>query len=219
MSTGSMIMSITSSSTQINQREMIDNDEEIAHRLASVDNSPFNPRTIKRKRRVTHHIIRVGNGKNFETSLNKGLFAFGLKSTWLPCIRKFKPGDVLWFLKNKSQGNKFIGFATFTEYQNLRDNIISFSNHDYGWVGDDDWSILIKYTKLHLFRITTQFKLTVSNSRTIMSYKNRMREQIDSSSNTFRSDRNILDIICKRFKNENTEAYLFDENHIEYVDL
>ena len=43
-----MIMSITSS-TQINQREMIDNDEEIAHRLASVDNSPFNPRTLKER--------------------------------------------------------------------------------------------------------------------------------------------------------------------------
>ena len=55
-----MIMSITSS-TQINQREMIDNDEEIALVLRG-DNSPLIPEPQKKE---TDHIIRV-EWTNFE---------------------------------------------------------------------------------------------------------------------------------------------------------
>ena len=66
-----MIMSITSS-TQINQREMIDNDEEIAHRLAHTIIVLLIPEHSKERDVLHTHIIRVGNGQNFENSLNTG---------------------------------------------------------------------------------------------------------------------------------------------------
>ena len=148
---------------------------------------------------ITHHIIRIGDGNNFKNSLNKGLFVVGLKEKWLPDIKKFKSGDILWFLMNKSKRNKFLGFAIYVGYENLNDNLISFSNSDYGWAENDEWSILLSYIRIHIFPNRHIFRLSVPNQRTIMTYKNKMKEQIISSSVSFQKNNNLFNYILKVF--------------------
>lgn len=105
---------------------------------------------------TTHWILRVGNGENFINSSKYKIW--GIQTLTSPhgknFIKNVKVGDILWFVKNKSQG-KIIAVATFCYYNNrdfgpLID--ISMTNEELGWLNDEtNWisNIEIHYNNLY----------------------------------------------------------------------
>jgi hypothetical protein len=104
---------------------------------------------------TTDWILRVGDGQNLIRSSKYRIW--GIQSTsptskWF--INNVKPGDRLWFVKNKSQG-KLFAVATYRTH-NIRvfgpliD--ISLNNEDLGWTGGGiGWNsdVEVHYTDLY----------------------------------------------------------------------
>jgi hypothetical protein len=99
---------------------------------------------------VKHWLIRVGDGLNF---LNSKYAMWGIKRGRGGClksiVKKFKPGDILWFFTSKKYGGKFIGMAEYTCMFDRHDEqlvrIHTLTNAEQNWTGSDDWSIQIHY--------------------------------------------------------------------------
>jgi len=90
----------------------------------------------------TDWILRVGDGGNFIRSSKYNIW--GIQTTTSPHGKYFistaKPGDRLWFVKNKSKG-KIIAVATYKSYNNrvLGPLInITMSNEELGWEESSD---------------------------------------------------------------------------------
>lgn len=106
-----------------------------------------------------HYIIRVGDGINFKNSK----FPFwGIKSgnnnQFKSRVAKFKKGDILWFMVNKSDGARLIAMAEYEKFFDRREEpliyIHTITNRQQNWtepnIGEEDWSIQIHYTNLYL---------------------------------------------------------------------
>ncbi len=94
---------------------------------------------------MTHWIIRIASGSNFERS--KHFQMFGLKEQMVSAI----PGDTLWFVVSGNQ-QQAIAVATFVSCRerNLQDLLSgTYSNIELGWTdGDQDWRYEIHYENL-----------------------------------------------------------------------
>ena len=68
-------------------------------------------------------------------------------------VKRFIPGDVLWFMTSKSFGGKLIGVAEYTCFYDRNEEplipIHTYTNKEQNWEGDGDWSIQIHYENLY----------------------------------------------------------------------
>jgi hypothetical protein len=101
----------------------------------------------------THWIVRVGDGKNFKSSMKHNIWGISQKSAQPKSFAaNVKEGDILWFLGNYKIGKKFLGVATYV-LQKKRETgpLISFTptNEELGW-SEGDWEIEIHYKDLYL---------------------------------------------------------------------
>jgi predicted secreted protein len=104
---------------------------------------------------TTDWILRCGDGENLKNSSKYRIWGISSKTTTdKHFIKNVKPGDRLWFVKNKSQG-KLAAVATYRSH-NLRDFgpliDISLTNEELGWTGSGvDWTsdVEVHYTDLY----------------------------------------------------------------------
>jgi len=100
-----------------------------------------------------HWIIRISDGINFKNS--KYLF-WGVKRGKNDClksiVKKFKEGDILWFITNKKNGGKIIGMAEYVNFFDKKDepliSINSISNEEQNWT-EGEYDIQIHYKNLY----------------------------------------------------------------------
>lgn len=91
-----------------------------------------------------HWLLRVGDGANFINSSKYKIWGINTTSSFGKYfIKNIKEGDLLWFVKSKSNG-KIIAVATYVS-QNKRQLgpliDISMTNDELGWSGDGvDWT-------------------------------------------------------------------------------
>ena len=98
-------------------------------------------------------LLRVSDGKNFKRSSRYRIW--GIKSTTSAnknFLKNVKPGDRLWFVKHKSQG-QIIAVATYRSY-NYREVgpliNITMTNEELGWEQDGlESDIEVHYTDLY----------------------------------------------------------------------
>ena len=100
-----------------------------------------------------HFLLRVGDGDHFKQSSSKLIWGIDSKttqSTWF--ISKVREGDLLWFIKGKSNG-KVVAVATFTEN---RERVLgplialSFTNEELGWTKTYGlWDTEVHYKDLY----------------------------------------------------------------------
>ena len=98
----------------------------------------------------SHYIFRVGDGNNFRNSIHP---FWGVKAGRNDCIKgfikKFQPGDVLWFMTSKPYGGKIIAMSEFKEYYDRRDEplikIHTLSNEEQNWEGAEDDEIPLRH--------------------------------------------------------------------------
>jgi hypothetical protein len=109
----------------------------------------------KDTRKMTHWIIRVGDGENFRNS--KYPF-WGIKrgknGNIKSIINKINKGDILWFITSKQYGGKIIGMSEYCYFYDKLDEpllqINTTTNEEQNWKGEDSWSIEIHYYNLYI---------------------------------------------------------------------
>lgn len=101
-----------------------------------------------------HWLLRVSDGRNFRNSL----YPFwsvkrGRNNTIKGSVKNITPGDILWFITNKSSGGKAIGMAEFVNYYDVAEEptheLHYFRNSEQGWFGPDVWDIQIHYKNMY----------------------------------------------------------------------
>jgi len=101
---------------------------------------------------TTHWLLRVGDGKEFKSAAKHNLW--GMESHKLVnanFLKQVQPGDLLWFVRNKSNG-KLLGVATYVGHgKRVLGPIVDLSktNEELGWVGDMKTDIEIHYKGLY----------------------------------------------------------------------
>jgi hypothetical protein len=101
----------------------------------------------------THFLLRIGDGNHFKNSSSKSIW--GINSD-APCGKWFintaKEGDLLWFVKGKSNG-QIVAVATFKgiKARSIGPLItISLTNEELGWTETDGaWDTEIYYSGLY----------------------------------------------------------------------
>ena len=101
----------------------------------------------------THWIVRVGDGKNFKSSICHKIWGITQKSSQYKSFsNNVKEGDILWFLGNYKVGKKFLGVATY-RMQKKREIgpliSLTLTNEELGW-SEGDWDLEIHYDNLYL---------------------------------------------------------------------
>jgi len=102
---------------------------------------------------TNHWLLRVGDGVHFTRSQRYMCWGVNSKHTWVRnFLRRVRPGDVLWFIKSKSEGTA-IGVATYIK-QNVRITgpliALTPTNEELGWTNvEGDWDIEIHYRDLY----------------------------------------------------------------------
>lgn len=143
-----------------------------------------NNNSINNKR---HHIIRVGDGINFEKSK---VNVWGMVRGNRDCIKGFiinqlKVGDILWFCTNKSNGGKAISMAEYIGMYDRNDekliNINTYTNNEMGWDGDGEWDIQIHYKNVYNTK-DQNIKVILRGASPIITYKpdNMNQKNIDN---------------------------------------
>ena len=100
-----------------------------------------------------HFLFRIGDGVHFNSSSTKSIWGITKKNTFTThFISTVKKGDLLWFVKGKSNG-QLVAVATFTE---TKDRVLgplialSLTNKELGWdKTDGEWDIEVHYKDLY----------------------------------------------------------------------
>jgi hypothetical protein len=100
-----------------------------------------------------HFLLRIGDGKHFNSSSSKHIWGVNSKNNSIPqFLSSVKPGDLLWFVKSRSKG-QIVAVATFKEAKNrILGPLLALSptNEDLGWVNTEGgWDTEIHYTDLY----------------------------------------------------------------------
>ncbi len=83
----------------------------------------------------THWLIRVGDAQNFWRSMRYKIWSANSRSTNDKGFMKHvKQGDILWFVKT---GGQMVAVATFQKLQERLLPLLSLTNEELGWYGDD----------------------------------------------------------------------------------
>jgi len=102
----------------------------------------------------SHWLLRVEDGVHFRSS--QKYMRWGVNSKHTNCVPNFlrnvKPGDILWFIKNKSRG-RVIGVATFTYHcPRILGPLIATTptDEDLGWTKTHgEWDTEVHYKSLY----------------------------------------------------------------------
>jgi hypothetical protein len=100
-----------------------------------------------------HFLLYIGDGDNFWASSSRLIWGTKSKSSsGKGFLNKVEKGDLLWFVKSKSNG-QIVAVATFSK-SIKRENGPIFdvtpSNEELGWKkGDGTWDTEIHYTQLY----------------------------------------------------------------------
>jgi hypothetical protein len=101
---------------------------------------------------MNHWIIRIGDGKNFINSSNKNIWGINSNNSNNKYFLKYvKKDDILWFIKNKSNG-KILAMATFKSVhkRELEPLInLTLDNTELGWDNISNIDIEIHYENLY----------------------------------------------------------------------
>jgi hypothetical protein len=129
---------------------------------------------------TTDWLLRVGDGENLKNSSKYRIW--GILSTTpdnIYFLKNVRPGDRLWFVKNKSQG-KLIAVATYCSHNKrelgpLID--ISLSNEELGWKGsEEDWTSDTEVLYTDLYGLVDCELLThIKSAKTIRKYNEKCR--------------------------------------------
>jgi hypothetical protein len=100
-----------------------------------------------------HYLLRVGDGEHFKNSSPMSIWGIDSSASCTKgFIKTVKEGDILWFVKSKSNGH-LIAVATFT---GLKERVtgplidLTPSNEELGWTKTEgDWDIEVHYTDLY----------------------------------------------------------------------
>jgi hypothetical protein len=100
-----------------------------------------------------HFLLRIGDGKHFNSSSSKSIWGVNSKNNSIPqFLSGVKPGDILWFVKSRSKC-QIVAVATFKEAKNrILGPLLALSptNEDLGWVNTEgSWDTEIHYTDLY----------------------------------------------------------------------
>lgn len=125
---------------------------------------------------MTHWLLRVGDGQNLIRSFSKRIW--GIQST-TPDNKHFlanvHQGDILWFVKNKSQG-KLVAVATYRSHNQrvLGPFIVtSLTNDELGWKGrDSKWDTEIHYSDIYDLN-DCELLTHIKSPKTIRKYKDK----------------------------------------------
>jgi len=104
----------------------------------------------------THWLIRVGDGVNFWKSAPRGIWGINsvTNSNGKHFIKNARNGDILWFIKNKTEGQA-IAVATFTKTcERELGPLVSLtaSDEELGWKREfqqKGWDTEVHYEKLY----------------------------------------------------------------------
>ena len=101
---------------------------------------------------ATHWLLRVGDGDEFKSASKYTLWGMDShKPVNANFLKQVQPGDLLWFVRNKSNG-KLLGVATYKAHgKRILGPIVDLSktNEELGWSGDMKINIEIKYKDLY----------------------------------------------------------------------
>ena len=130
---------------------------------------------------VNHWLIRIGDGINF---LQSTYAMWGIKrgrgARLKTFVKKFKPGDILWFFTSKKYGGKFIGMAEYTRMFDRHDEqlvrIHTLTNAEQNWIGSDDWSIQIHYKNLYIVCEKQTIRVCIQHAANMFDYKKYMHK-------------------------------------------
>ena len=104
-------------------------------------------------REPNHFILRIGDGQHFNSSSSKSIWGIKSKNSigkWF--LSTAKQGDLLWFVKSKSNG-QIVAVATFVETkQRILGPLIALSltDRELGWdKTEGDWDTEVHYKNLY----------------------------------------------------------------------
>ena len=133
---------------------------------------------------TTDWILRVGDGGNFIRSSKYRIW--GIQTQTSPhgkfFIKNVKPGDRLWFVKSKSQG-QILAVATYRSH-NVREFgpllNLSMTNEDLGWTGEGpDWTSDIELHYTDLYNLSEcQLLSHIKSPTTIRKYDDKCRVEL-----------------------------------------
>jgi hypothetical protein len=133
-----------------------------------------------------HWLIRVGDGDNFRNSKYPFWGIKNNKTLKSIITKRFKKGDIIWFITSKPYGGKAIGFAEYSHCYDREDepliDINTFTNKEQNWEGDTDWSIQLHYDNLYITE-RQDIKIIIQCASTILNYetfKNKIRENLNN---------------------------------------
>jgi len=124
---------------------------------------------------TTHWILRCGDGENLKNSSKYRIWGISSKiSTNKYFLKNVKHGDILWFVRSKSQG-KLVAVAIYRSHnsRNFGPLIdISLTNEELGWTGSGkDWNADIEVHFTDLYGLSNCELLThIKGAATIRKY-------------------------------------------------
>jgi predicted secreted protein len=129
---------------------------------------------------TTDWLLRVSDGENLKNSSSYRIW--GIKSTTNDnkyFIKNVKPGDRLWFVKNKSCG-KIIAVATYRSHNKREFGPLinlSMTNEELGWNGEGpDWTSDTEIHYTDLYGLNDCELLThIEGPKTIRKYNDKCR--------------------------------------------
>jgi hypothetical protein len=108
--------------------------------------------SVKLTEKINHWLIRIGDGKNFNNSLQHSLWGFNDSVFSKSFINRARPNDIIWFITANSKGH-IIGFATYQSHNKKEEEPIYNTNMSNGWNRYQDysneWETVIHYNNYH----------------------------------------------------------------------
>ena len=100
----------------------------------------------------THYIIRVGDGINFTNSSRYNCWGLNSNNNNVKYLMKhIKENDILWFIKNKTNGQVIAVSKYTTNEKRILGPLINISktNEELGWNNIENIDIMIYYDNLY----------------------------------------------------------------------
>jgi len=94
----------------------------------------------------TNWFTQVGDGENFWESDKYSVW--GITNKVYSIIKSAKPGDIIWFIKNKKHGGNIIAFAVYQEIikRKTETKLSKLTNEEFKWKETgQEYNYLLKY--------------------------------------------------------------------------
>lgn len=122
---------------------------------------------------INHWITRIHDGENFWGSDRYSVW--GITDRVHSIIEKsVKPGDIIWFVKNKTNGGNIVAFAVYQQLIKRRDGskLGELSNVDFGWK-ETGWTsnYLLKYKSRINIEVEEKIQLELNGASALRNSK------------------------------------------------